>query len=260
MHTDLSENAERKCLNMSAGTDRSSLSNDRRNSGVSTDGASTPTSFSPGTSPSASSSPFLPVSSSSSSAGRHHHSVGDEESTHGLSYERRTKSSCTAVGLIAPTNNPVIAKKKGKTRDERRKKTNELDSSTNSANSTGDIVTTSSTHMPQHGQGLSGATAAVCTLTTLSSSATNPTRASSRENIATSERGGRGRLPMNVDLDSLEKKVKPRRCEADIFRDGFHHFLQSGDYSDLTLECEVRSPQSLPKSVPLIYVYVRVSG
>jgi hypothetical protein len=44
---------------------------------------------------------------------------------------------------------------------------------------------------------------------------------------------------MNIDLDSLKKKVKPKRCEADIFRDGFRHFLQSGDYSDLTLECEV---------------------
>jgi hypothetical protein len=51
--------------------------------------------------------------------------------------------------------------------------------------------------------------------------------------------GGYDRQPMNIDLDSLKKKVKPKRCEADIFRDGFRHFLQSGDYSDLTLECEV---------------------
>lgn len=50
--------------------------------------------------------------------------------------------------------------------------------------------------------------------------------------------GGYDRQPMNIDLDSLKKKVKPKRCEADIFRDGFRHFLQSGDYSDLTLECE----------------------
>jgi hypothetical protein len=47
------------------------------------------------------------------------------------------------------------------------------------------------------------------------------------------------RLPMNIDLDSLKKKVKPKVCEADIFRDGFRHFLHSGDYSDLILECEV---------------------